>query len=58
MLLPATYNVLPHLSWNTGLREEAKIIHYTASKPFAPEGWPALKKHESYHEPWLSCTEY
>jgi len=58
MLLPATYNVLPHRSWHTPLRDQAKIIHYTAVKPFAPKGWPALKKHESYHEPWLNCTDY
>jgi len=58
ILLPSTYNVLPHKSWNTPLREQAKVIHYTANKPFAPTGWTPLAKYEPYHYPWLNCTDY
>jgi len=50
LLLPPDYNFLPHQFWNTPLRANAKVLHYTENKPFHP--WV---KHRPEHEPWLAC---
>jgi len=50
MLLPPAYNFLAHSLWDTPLRSLAKVIHYTANKPFNPE-FP----HPS-HDHWNKCV--
>jgi len=51
-LLPPSYNFLAYRFWNTPMRQNAMIIHYTAHKPFHIRTKEDM--HE-YHQPWLQC---
>jgi len=51
ILLPPDYNFLAHNKWNTGLRDNAKVIHYTAYKPFQSKDG----EYFPWFQPWLDC---
>jgi len=52
VLLPTSYNFLAYRFWNTPLRDSAKVIHYTAYKPFHIKN---KEDEKDYHQPWLDC---
>lgn len=52
LLLSPSYNFLAYKFWDTPMRQNIMVIHYTANKPFH------IKKKEDvheYHQPWLQC---
>jgi len=49
VLLPPAYNFLAHTLWDTPLKEDAKVVHFTNRKPFLPG------QAMDYHKSWHNC---